>query len=177
MAGISAKLVSDYFKGSWSGKVFINGEFINEIIFNWTEESDRYSVPNVKLEWKLLSESGNKTKKDNRIIAVWRSDKSSWVIMWYNESGEYNELQWTSQEEVNGITVLFGFLRERNTEGKLPTEHIAMCELNNQSSFKYTILSYRKGILEMNAKRTGTARVGNATQEEGVEKHNGMLHE
>lgn len=157
MAGITAKLISDYFKGSWSGKVFINGEYINEIIFSWTEESDRHSVPNVNLEWKLLPESGNKTVKDNRIIAVWRSDKSSWVNMWYNESGGYNELQWTSQEKINGNTVLYGYLRERNTEGEFPTEHIAMCELLDQKNFKYTILSYRKGILEMSAKRTEPA--------------------
>ena len=157
MAELTTELVRDFFNGSWSGKVFINGEFINETIFNWTEKSDRYSVPNVELEWKLLPESGNKTVKTNRIIAVWRSDKRSWVNMWYNESGGYNELQWTSQEEVNGITVLFGHLRERNTEGELPTEYIAMCELINQNSFKYTILSYRKGILEMNAKRIAKA--------------------
>jgi hypothetical protein len=157
MVELTAKLIRDYFKGSWSCKVFINGEFINEIIFNCTEESDRYSVPNVKLEWKLLSESENKTKKDNQIIAVWRSDKSSWVNMWYSESGGYNELHWTSQEEVNGIPVLFGFLRERTNDSKLPTEYIAMCELSNQNSFKYTILSYRKGILEINAIRTGKA--------------------
>lgn len=157
MVELTAKLIRDYFKGSWLGKVSINGDFINENIFNWTEESDQYPVPNVKLEWKLLSESGNKAKKDNQIFSVWRSDKSSWVNIWYNESGGYNELHWTSQEEVNGMTVLFGFLRERTNDSKLPTEYIAMCELNNQNSFKYTILSFRKGILEINAKRTGKA--------------------
>ena len=156
MTELTTKLVRDYFAGNWSGQVFINGELIHELEFNWTEESGKYSVPRVKLEWWLLSDSKNKEKKINHIIVAWRSDKRSWVNMWYNESGGYSEQQWTSQEEVNGIPVLYGSLRERATEGGLPTEHIAMCELNDQNSFKYTILSYRKGILEMVAKRTGT---------------------
>ncbi len=172
MAAITAKLVRDYFKGSWSGKVFINGEFTNEIIFTWTEESEQYSVPNVKLDWKIMSDKLNIEEKDNRIIAVWRSDKSSWVNMWYNESGGYNELQWTSQEKLNGNTVLYGYLREINTEGEFPTEHIAMCELLDQEKFKYTILSYRKGILEMNAKRPSTENEMIAFSEKQAEKAN-----
>jgi hypothetical protein len=177
MAELTTKLVSEYFAGSWSGQVFINGELNHKIEFKWTEESSRHSVPNVKLEWCMLPYSEDKEEKNNQIIVTWRGDKLSWVNMWYNESGGYSELQWTSQEVVNGITVLYGSLRERTTYGGLPTEHIAMCELNNQNNFKYTILSYRKGILEMVAKRTGTARVVNATQEEWFEKHQDMLHE
>jgi len=172
MAELTTKLVRDYFKGSWSGKVFINGEFTNEIIFTWTEESEQYSVPNVKLHWKIMSDKLNIEEKDNRIISVWRSDKHSWVNMWYNKSGGYSEQQWTSQEEVNGITVMYGSLRERATEGGLPTEHIAMCELIDQNNFKYTILSYRKGILEMIAKRTSTENEMISFSEKQAEKAN-----
>jgi hypothetical protein len=154
MAELTTKLVREFFAGSWSCQVFINGELNHEIEFNCTEESGKFSVPRVKLEYWLLTNNGKKEEKSNQIIVAWRSDKHSWVNMWYNESGGYNELQWTSQEKINGNTVLYGYFRERNTEGELPTEHIAMCELLDQENFKYTILSYRKGILEMSAKRT-----------------------
>ena len=172
MAELTSKLVRDYFKGSWSGKVFINGEFTNEIIFTWTEESEQYSVPNVKLDWKIMTDKLNIGEKVNRIISVWRSEKRSWINMWYNESGGYSEQQWTSQEEVNGVTVLYGSLCERITDGGLPTEHIAMCELKNKNNFKYTILSYRKGILEMVAKRNETPDEMNKIAEKQVEKAN-----
>jgi hypothetical protein len=156
MAELTKKLVTDYFAGIWSCQVFINGELTYDIGFKLTEESGKFSVPSVKLEYWLLPDSGNKQEKNNQVIVAWRSDKLSWVNMWYNESGGYSEQQWTSQEEVNGITVLYGSLRERTTDGGLPTEYIAMCELTNRDNFKYTTLSYRKGILEMVAKRTGT---------------------
>jgi len=156
MAELTTKLVREFFAGSWSCQVFINGELNHEIEFNCTEESGKFSVPRVKLEYWLLTNNGKKEEKSNQIIVAWRSDKHSWVNMWHNESSGYSEQQWTSQEQVNGITVLYGSLRERLTDDGLPTEHIAMCELLDQNSFKYTILSYRKGILEMKAKRIGT---------------------
>lgn len=170
MAELTTKLVRDYFAGRWSGQVFINGELIHELEFKWTEESGKLSVPHIKLEWWMLPDTGDSKEKTNRIIVTWRSDKLSWVNMWYNESGGYSEQQWTSQEVVNGVTVLYGSLRERTTDGELPTEHIAMCELNNQNSFKYTILSYRKGIMEMVAKRTGMADEMYASTKKQAEK-------
>jgi hypothetical protein len=169
MAELTTKLVRDYFAGSWSCQVFINGELNHELEFNWAEESDKYSVPAIKLEWRWLPGSGDKEEKNNQVIVAWRSDKRSWVNMWYNASGGYSELQWTSQEVVNGITVLYGSLRERTSDGGLPTEHIAMCELNDQNNFKYTILSYRKGILEMVAKRNEIDQEMNAIAEEQPE--------
>ena len=172
MAELTSKLVRDYFAGSWLGQVYINGELIHELEFKWTEESGRYSVPRINLEYWLLNESGDKEEKNNQIIVTWRSDNRSWVNIWYNESGGCSEQQWTSQEEVNGITVLYGSLRERTTEYGLPTEHIAMCELNDQNNFKYTILSYRKGILEMIAKRTCTETEMIAFSDKQVEMAN-----
>lgn len=165
MAELTTKLVRDYFAGSWSCQVFINGELKHELEFNWTEELSKCSVPRLKVEWWLLTDNGEKEEKSNQVVLAWRGDKRSWVNMWYNESGGYSEQQWTSQEEVNGITVLYGSLRERTTDGGLPTEHIAMCELTDQNSFKYTILSYRKGILEMVAKRTCTDEKANRIAE------------
>jgi hypothetical protein len=44
-----------------------------------------------------------------------------------------------------------------------------MCELNDQNNFKYTILSYRKGILEMVAKRNEIDQEMNAIAEEQPE--------
>jgi hypothetical protein len=172
MAELTTKLVRDYFAGSWSCQVFINGELDHEIEFKWTEEYSKYSVPRIKLDWWHLSDRKNKEEKNNHIIVAWRSDTRSWVNMWYNESGGYNELRWTSQEEVNGVTVLYGSLRERTSDGGLPTEHIAMCELTGKNNFKYTILSYRKGILEMVAKRTVTPDDMNTITEKQAEKAN-----
>lgn len=166
MADITAKLVSDYFTGNWACEIFINGEHHNNLEFLCEEESGKSGVPHVKLTWWLLSDNHNLEAKDNQIIVVWRSDLRCWVNMWYNESGGYNELQWTSQEEVNGNTVLYGYLLERLPEGGFPNEYIAMCELQDQNSFKYTILSYRKGILEMFAKRTGGHVVMNSMAKE-----------
>ena len=162
MADITSKLVSDYFAVNWTCEIFINGEHQNNLEFICEEESSKSAVPRVNLTWCLLSENHNKVAKDNQIMVVWRSDLRCWVNMWYNESGGYNELQWTSQEEVNGRTVLYGYLLERLSDGGAPTEHIAMCELNSQNSFKYTILSNRKGILKLMAKRTGGLYVMNS---------------
>lgn len=164
MAELTKKLIADYFAGNWSCQVFINGEVNHKVEFRWSEEYVKFSAPRIKSEWWLLSESGEKEGKSNPVVVAWRSDKRSWVNMWHNESGGYSEQQWTSQNEVNGITVLYGSLRERTTDGGLPTEHIAMCELKDENNFKYTILSYRKGILEMVAKRTGTVREINVIQ-------------
>lgn len=172
MAELTTKLVRDYFAGSWTCQVFINGELNHELEFKWTEESGICSVPRVKLDWWLLSDRQDNEEKCNQIVVAWRSDKRSWVNMWYNESGGYSEQQWTSQEEVNGVTVLYGSLRERTTNGGLPTEHIAMCELTDQNNFKYTILSYRKGILEMLAKRNLTPDEMNTITEKQAEKAN-----
>jgi len=47
-----------------------------------------------------------------------------------------------------------------------------MCELKNKNNFKYTILSYRKGILEMVAKRNETPDEMNKIAEKQVEKAN-----
>lgn len=163
MAELTSKLVSDYFAGTWICKVYINGELKYDLELRFTEESGKYSVHGVKLNFWFSTVNGDKGE-NKQIIVNWRSDKLSWVNMWYNESGGYSEQQWTSQEEVNGITVLYGSLRERTAEGGLPTEHIAMCELKDENNFKYTILSYRKGILEMVAKRTGTVREINVIQ-------------
>ena len=157
MAGLTAKLFRDYFGGKWSGKVIRNGEFQREIIFNWPLTMGRFS--------SLGAESGKVVPPsqgvldDTRQIAIagWRNDIHRWCYTWYNEFGGNGELQWTSQEEIDGITVLYGFIHESKQECDDPTQHIIKCELYNEDEFKYTIRSFKKGILEIVARRICSA--------------------
>ena len=81
---------------------------------------------------------------------------SRWFHLWHNEFGGYGEIQWTSQEVVNGVKVLYGFVHECKQESDDPTDHIIMCEMFDKDNFKYTIRSFRKGILEIVASRIRT---------------------
>jgi len=153
MAALTAKLFRDYFGGSWSGRITKNGEFQREIEFTWPNAFGKYS--SLGIEEGLVVPPGMGFQDNTKQIAIsgWRNDTRSWCAQWYNEFGGYGELQWTSLEVVEGVTVLHGLLHECKQECDVPTDHVAMCEMTDQDNFKYTIQSYRKGITEIVARR------------------------
>jgi hypothetical protein len=59
---------------------------------------------------------------------------------------------------VNGISVLYGFCHECKQESDDPVDHIVKCEILDKDSFRYTLQSFRKGILEIVARRIRTAK-------------------
>jgi hypothetical protein len=165
MAELTAKLFRDYFGGSWSGRITKNGEFQREVIFNWPKAFGMFS--SIGTEAGMIVPPGLGVQDNTRQVAIsgWRSDTRRWYSYWHNEFGGYGELQWISQEEVNGVTVLHGSLHECKQESDDPTDHIALCEMYDHNNFKYTIRSFRKGILEIVAKRIRTAKELNALLE------------
>ncbi len=170
MAALSAKLFRDYFGGSWLGKITKNGEFNREIVFNWPVAFGEFS--SLGTESGLLVPPNSGALDDTKQIAIagWRADVRRWCHVWHNEFGGYGEVQWTSQEEVEGITVLYGFGHECKQETDDPTDHIVMCEMFDQNNFKYTIRSFRKGVTEIVAKRIRTAQELSALLEKKTSK-------
>jgi len=162
MPELTAKLFRDYFGGSWSGKITRNGEFQREIEFNWPEAFGKFSSLGTS-EGLMVPLYGGVLDDTKQIaIAGWRSDTRRWYAQWYNEFGGYGELQWISQVEVNGVTVLHGSLHECKQESDDPTDHVAICEMIDHDNFKYTIRSFRKGITEIVARRIRNANELNA---------------
>jgi len=162
MAELTAKIFRDYFGGSWSAKVTRNGEFQREVVFNWPELSGNNSC--LGPDQGLIVPGGAGVLDDTRQVSVsgWRHDVRRWSHVWHNEFGGYGEMEWTSQEVLNGMRVLYGFCHECKQECDDPTEHIIMCELFDNDNFRYTLQSYRKGILEIVASRIRTAKELNA---------------
>lgn len=162
MAELTAKLFRDYFGGSWQARISKNGEFQREIIFNWPEAFGRFS--SIGTEEGLMVPPGLGVQDDTRQISVsgWRSDIRRWCAHWYNEFGGYGELQWISQQVVEGITVLQGTLHECKQESDDPTDHIAFCEMYDQDNYKYSIQSSSKGLTEIVARRIRTGKELNA---------------
>ena len=158
MAALTAKIFRDYFGGSWTGKITKNGEFQREIIFNWAQAFEKYS--SIGTEEGLLVPPYGGVLDDTKQVAIagWRADVRRWCHLWHNEFGGYGEIHWTSQEVVNGITVLSGFGHECKQETDDPTDHIVKCEMFDENNFKYTIRSFRKGVTEIVAKRIHTAQ-------------------
>ncbi len=154
MAVLTAELFRDYFPGSWTGKISRNGEFQREIIFNWPGALGKYSA--IGIEQGLMVPPCTGALDDTKQVAIagWRSDIRRWTHSWHNEFGGYGEVQWTSKEVIDGITVLYGFGHESKQETDDPTNHIVMCEMKDQDHFKYTIRSFRKGLLEIEFIRT-----------------------
>jgi hypothetical protein len=115
----------------------------------------------------LMVPPGGGILDDTRQVAIsgWRPDIRRWVDLWHNEFGGYGEIQWTSQEVVNNITILYGFCHECKQETDDPTDHIIRCELIDQDNFRYTLQSFRKGIVEIDARRIRTAKELNALLE------------
>jgi hypothetical protein len=165
MAGLTAKLFRDFFGGSWCGRITRNGEFQREVVFNWPELSGKFS--SLGTETGLMVPPGTGILDDTRQVAIsgWRCDIGRWGHLWHNEFGGYGEIQWTSQEMVDGITVIYGFGHECKQECDDLTDHIIKCELYDQNNFKYTISSFRKGLLEIVARRIRTGKELNALLE------------
>ena len=165
MAELTAELFRDYFGGSWSGKISRNGEYQREVVFNWPELSGKFS--SIGTEAGLMVPPGTGVLDNTRQVSIsgWRHDIRRWGNLWHNEFGGYGEIQWTSQEVINEVTVIYGFCHECKQESDDPTDHIVMCEILDQDNFKYTIRSFRKGILEIAARRIRTARELNSMLE------------
>ena len=170
MAALTAKLFRDYFGGSWSGRITKNGEFQREIELNWPEAFGKFSSIGTEAGLVVPHGLGFQDNTSQICIAGWRNDTRSWCAQWYNEFGGYGELQWTSLEVVEGVTVLHGLLHECKQECDVPTDHVAMCEMTDQDNFKYTIQSFRKGVTEIVARRIRTANELNALLEKQTEK-------
>lgn len=169
MPELTANLFRDFFAGSWSGKISRNGEFQREIIFNWPKVFGKYA--SLGCEEGMLVPFNRGALDNTRQIAVsgWHSDVRRWIQTWHNEFGGFGELQWTSQEVVDGITVLYGFGHECKQESDDLTDHILMCELYDQDNFKYTIRSFRKGLLEIVFSRIRTSTELNKLLEKQAE--------
>ena len=79
-------------------------------------------------------------------------------MTWFNEFGGYGETQWVSQEIINGVTVIYGYCNECKQESDDITNHIVLCEITDQDNFKYAINSFKKGLVEIEARRFRTAK-------------------
>jgi len=158
MAELTAQLFRDYFGGSWSGRISKNGEFQREITFNWPEAFGKFSALGTETGFIVPPQNGVQDNTRQIVIAGWRSDSKKWFTQWYNEFGGYGELYWISQEVIDGVTVLHGSLHECKQESDDPTDHIAMCEMYDQENFKYSIRSFRKGLVEIVASRIRTTK-------------------
>jgi len=174
MAELTAKLFRDYFGGSWRVRIEKNGDFQREIVFNWPEAFGKYSSLGAD-EGLVVPTNGGALDNTSQVgVAGWRSDVRRWIHTWHNEFGGFGELQWTSQEEVNGLTVLHGFIHECKQEGDDPTEHVIKCEMFDQNNFKYTISSFRKGLTEIVARRLKTAEELKELMEKQVQIKGGI---
>jgi len=158
MPELTANIFRDFFGGSWSGRISRNGEFQREVVFNWPELSGRESC--IGTESGFIVPEGAGVLDDTRQVSIsgWRQDVRRWSQVWHNEFGGYGEIQWTSKDLVNDITVLYGYCHECKQESDDPTDHIIMCELSDNDNFRYTLQSFRKGILEIVARRIRTAK-------------------
>ena len=154
MKALTAKFFVNYFRGSWKGKVFLNGVHQGEIILRYAENNEQNT--SLALGAVIGVVHGEQIGEDNMLSGQggWRSDMHRWCELWYDKSGAYNELQWTSLQEQNGIKVLYGFVHECKAEVDEPAEYIAMCELTDTANFKFTSQSYRRGLVEIVASRT-----------------------
>ena len=165
MAELTAKLFRDFFGGSWYAKVTRNEELEREVVFNWPELSGKNS--SLGTGPGLIVPPGAGILDDTRQVAIsgWRHDVRRWSHMWHNEFGGYGELQWTSQSDENDVTVLYGFCHECKQECDDMTDHIIKCEIYDRDNFKYTIMSFRKGLLEIVARRIRTGKELNSILE------------
>jgi hypothetical protein len=158
VAELTAKIFRDIFGGSWSGRISKDGEFQREVVFNWPELGGKFS--SLGTESGLIVPPGGGILDNTKQVSIsgWRSDIRRWCHQWYNEFGGYGELQWSSQEVIDNVTILYGFGHECKQETDDPTDHIAMCELYDKDNFKFTIRSLRKGLLEIVARRIRTGK-------------------
>ena len=158
MAALTAKLFRDYFGGSWIGRITRNGEFQREIEFNWPEAFGKFTALGTETGMIVPPDAGALDNTRQIAIAGWQADTRRWCLVWHNEFGGYGEVQWTSQDVVDGITVLYGFGHECKQETDDPTDHIVRCEMVDHDHFIYTIQSFRKGFTEIVARRVRTGK-------------------
>jgi hypothetical protein len=165
MAELTAKLFRDFFGGSWHGRISRNGEFQREVVFNWPELSSNNSC--LGAESGLIVPEGAGVLDDTRQVSIsgWRHDMRRWCQVWHNEFGGYGEIQWTSQAVMNEKNIIYGFCHECRQESDDLTDHIVKCELLDNDNFVYTLQSFRKGIIEIIARRVRTAKELNALLE------------
>lgn len=171
MAALTADLFRNYFGGTWLGKISKNGEFQREIEFNWPSAFNKFSALGTEEKLFVPPNTGCLNNTKQVALAGWRSDVKRWSNVWHNEFGGYGEVQWTSQEVLNGTTIIYGFGHECKQETDDPTDHILMCEMIDQDNFKYTIQSFRKGVTEIEARRLKT---GNELKEQMTQERNTM---
>lgn len=157
MAELTADLFRDYFAGSWVAQVFRTGEYLRDVEFNWPQAFGSYSAIGSEEGSKVPSGVGFHDDSNKIAVAGWRHDTKRWYMSWYNEFGGYGEMQWASQEMVNGVKVLYGFGHECKQESDDITNHIISCEMTDQNNFKYAIRSFKKGLIEIKAKRIRTS--------------------
>ena len=155
---LTANIFRDYFGGCWQGKIIKNGQFQREIVFNWPIAFGKFSSIGTEEGFKVLSGNGFIDDTDKIAISGWQPETKRWVCSWFNKFGGYGEIQWRSQDIVNDVRVLYGILHECKQESEMPTEHIIICEMFNQKKFKFTIRSFEKGTIEIDAKRIKTAK-------------------
>ncbi len=157
MAELNAKELRHFFEGNWVCTTYKNGELVREnaVTFEGNSEEPGETGSSAFRILQLGLESVNGSIE--LAISGWHSDIRTWCNRCYNEAGGYSELNWTSQGEMNGVTVLYGTVHVCEKEGDDPADYIAMCELLDQDNFRYTIQSYRKGIVEIVANRVSTA--------------------
>jgi len=157
MAELTADLFRNYFSGSWQGQVVKNGEFLREIEFNWPNAFEKFSA--IGTEEGFVTPSGNGFYDDTKTVSVagWRQDVKRWCITWFNEFGGYGEVQFTTQETINKIISIHGFCNECKQQSDRLTNHIVLCELLDQNHFKYKLSSFKKGLVEIEARRIRTA--------------------
>ena len=157
MAELTASLFRNYFGGSWLGEISRNGQYLREIEFNWPIAFGKYSSIGTEEGFMVPMGVGFLDNTKNVTVSGWRQDSKKWCISWYNAFGGYGEMQWTSQELVLGVKYLYGFGRECKQESNDITEHIIQCEMTDQNNFKYTLQSFKKGMIEIKAQRIRTA--------------------
>jgi len=155
---LTAILFRDYFGGRWLGKVFKNGQFQRDIVFNWPSAFGEYSSIGTEEGFKVLSGGGFFDDTNKVAISGWQPGTKRWVCSWFNKFGGYGEIQWRSQDIVNNVKVLYGIMHECKQESETPTEHIIFCEMFDLNKFKFTINSFEKGVIEINANRIKTAK-------------------
>lgn len=165
MPELTSKLFRNYFGGTWKGTIKKKGELNREIIFNWPAPFGTYS--SLGTPEGLITPPCSGALDDTKQIAMagWRPDLHRWCHVWHNEFGGYGEVQWTSQNEIHGINVIYGFAHECKQETDDMTDHIVKCELFDEDNFQYTLRSFRKGVTKVVAHRLRTAEELNALLE------------
>ena len=158
MAALTSELFRNYFGGSWLSKIFLNGQYLRDIEFNWPEAfGGKFTSIGTEAGFMVPRGAGFYDNTRKVEIAGWRQDLKRWSVIWYNEYGGYGEMNWTCQEFINGVQFLYGYGRECKQESDDPTDHILSCEMEDQDNFKCSLRSFKKGLIEIHAKRIRTS--------------------